>query len=544
MQTSPPLASVHINTADSGFYHGFSKTISITSKCLVGALILWAVAFPEHAGEILNATNAYILTNFAQWYIWLLAGFLVFCIAFAIWPAAASLKLGTDEDTPEFSYFSWISMMFGAGIGVGMLTWAIAEPVTHFANSPEVILGTAGAQAEDNLRNAFRWSFLHWGVHTWSCYALVGLSMAYFSYRRGLPLTIRSALTPLFGKRLEGTLGHVVDVAGVVATLLGAGQALGFGVQQFVSGLHRVGVGDWLLNTDGTASAWAIIMAITLIGGATIASAFSGVGKGIKWLSNLNMGLSIFLLSFFLIFGSTWFGLESLVYGLFDYVTQLPAMAIQVWSSGTSPSGAALATWQSNWTVFYFAWCVAFAPFVGMFLARISRGRTIREFIVGALIPPSLMSFLWFTWGGGTAIDLELSGIADGSILSVIHGDKIYAMVELLAPPAAAFALSVVIVVLLMTYLVTSADSAVLVVNTISAAGKEGRQARLHIVVWGVALLGMVGTLMLAGGLTAIQTTMVISALPFSVVMILMAISVTKAIVQDKRQPTKTSTVS
>lgn len=535
MQTAPQLPSLSIKTADSGFYHGFSKTVSIVSKCLVCALIFWAVVFPEHAGEVLTATNAYILTNFARWYVWLLAGFVVFCIAFAIWPAAASLKLGRDDDQPEFSYFSWISMMFGAGIGVGMLTWAVAEPVTHFANSPEVILGFAGAQAEDNLRNAFRWSFLHWGVHTWSCYALVGLSMAYFAYRRGLPLTIRSALTPLFGKRLDGTLGHVVDVAGVVATLLGAGQALGFGVQQFVSGLHRVGMGDWLLNADGTASSSAIILAIILIGGATIASAFSGVGKGIKWLSNLNMGLSIFLLSFFLIFGSTWFGLESLVYGLFDYITQLPVMALQAWSNDTTSAGAALATWQSNWTVFYFAWCVAFAPFVGMFLARISRGRTIREFIVGALIPPSLMSFLWFTWGGGTAIDLELSGIADGSILSVIHGDKIYAMVELLVPPAAAFALSIVIVVLLMTYLVTSADSAVLVVNTISAAGKEGRQARLHIVVWGVALLGMVGTLMLAGGLTAIQTTMVISALPFSVVMILMAIAVTTAVIRDKR---------
>lgn len=531
------LESIQIKTADSGFYHGFSKTVSISSKCLVGALIVWAIAFPDHAGNVLTATNAYILKNFARWYIWLLGCFVVFCCVMALWPAAGSLKLGAQDDEPEFSYFSWVSMMFGAGIGVGMLTWAIAEPVTHFANSPEVIQGLATAQGEDNLRNAYKWSFLHWGFHTWACYALVGMAMAYFSYRRGLPLTIRAALVPVFGKAVEGPIGHIVDVAAVVATLLGAGQALGFGVQQFVSGLHRLGVGDWLLNSDGTASSSAIVMAIAVIGAATIASAFSGVGKGIKWLSNLNMGLSIFLLLFFLVFGSTWFGLEALVYGLFDYLTQLPSLAIQVWSNDGSATGDALATWQSDWTVFYFAWCVAFAPFVGMFLARISRGRTVRQFILGALLPPSLMSFLWFTWGGGTALDLELSGIADGAILSTIHGDKIYAMVELLVQPTAAFALSIIIVILLMTYLVTTADSAVLVINTISAAGKEdGRQARLHIVVWGSALIGMVGTLMLVGGLTAIQTTMVISALPFSIVMILMALSVTKAILSESRQ--------
>ena len=526
---------IQIKTAQSGFYQGFSKTVSLISKVIIGALIFWAVAFPDQAGALLTATNSFILENFARWYIWLLAIFVMFCIAVAIWPVAGKIKLGADGDKPEFSYFSWISMMFGAGIGVGMLTWAIAEPVTHFANSPEVIQGLSSANNEDNLRNAFKWSFFHWGIHTWSCYALVGMAMAYFSYRRGLPLTIRSALTPIFGKAMEGPLGHLVDIAAIVATLLGAGQALGFGVQQFVSGLHRIGFGDWLLNPEGTASAMAICMAIVVIGGATIASAFSGVGKGIKWLSNLNMGLSIFLLLFFLAFGSTWFGLESLIYGLFDYVTQLPSVAFRIWPADGTETGDALASWQSNWTVFYFAWCVAFAPFVGMFLARISRGRTVREFIFGALVPPSLMSFLWFTWAGGSGIDLEFSGVANGSILSTIHGDKIYAMIELLVPSVAALGLSVVVVILLMTYLVTTADSAVLVVNTISAAGKEGKQARAHIAVWGVALLAMVGTLMLAGGLKAIQTAMVISALPFSVVMILMGISVAKAIYADSR---------
>lgn len=533
MSDFPPVLSIHIKTAERGFYQGFSRPVSFISIMLIGALIVWAVAFPDQAGALLNAINSYILKNFAHWYVWLLAAFVVFCLAIAIWPAAGKTKLGADDDTPEFSYFSWVSMMFGAGIGVGMLTWAIAEPVTHFTNNPDVILGLSSANGEDNLRNAYKWSFFHWGFHPWACYALVGMTMAYFSYRKGLPLTIRSSLTPVFGKSIEGPIGHLVDIAAIVATLLGAGQALGFGVQQFVSGLHRIGIGDWLLTEEGTASSVAIILSLIVIGGATIASAFSGVGKGIKWLSNLNMGLSIFLLLFFLSFGSTWFGLESLVYGLLDYIRHLPYMAFQVWSADGTEIGEALSSWQSDWSVFYFAWCVAFAPFVGMFLARISRGRTVREFIFGALVPPSLMSFLWFTWAGGTAIDLEFNNLANGAIFSSIPGDKIYAMIELLVPSLAALVLSILVVVLLVTFLVTTADSAVLVVNTISAAGKDGTQARAHILVWGLALMVMVGTLMLAGGLKAIQTAMVISALPFSIVMILMAISVAKTLYND-----------
>lgn len=531
-----PLLTLPIKTDDGGFYDGFSRAVSISAKVIVGSLILWAVFFQDQAGAILNSLNSFILSNFAPWYIWLIASFIIISFVLALWPAAGRLKLGTETDEPEFSYFSWVSMMFSAGIGVGMLTWAIAEPVTHFNNSPEVIKGIATAAGEDNLRNAYKWAFLNWGISTWACYVVVGLAMAYFSYRRGLPLTIRSSLTPLFGKSMAGVLGHCVDVFAVVATILGAGQALGYGVEQFVSGLYRIGVGEWLLNEQGTASSMGIILAISIITGATILSAFSGVGKGIKWLSNINMSLSIFLLTFFLIFGSTLFGLKALGFGLYDYITQLPKLMFTVWFKDGTEVGDQLSTWQSGWTVFYYAWCVAFAPFVGMFLARISKGRTIREFVFAALIIPSLVSFFWFTWAGGTAIDLEASGIAKGAIFSAEHGDKIFAMISILLSQNLAWIMSVIIVVLLMTYLITTADSAVLVINTISAAGREGEKARTHIVVWGLALGGMVGVLLLAGGLKAIQTSMVIGALPFSVVMVLMGISVIKAIYRDGRR--------
>ncbi|MFK8029685.1 MAG: BCCT family transporter [Gammaproteobacteria bacterium] len=531
-----PNLSLTIPTAKNGFYSGFSRAVSVTAKCLVGALILWAVFFPDYAGALLQNTNEFILSRFAGWYILLIASFIIICSVLAIWPSAGKLKLGAEDDKPEFSYFSWFSMMFGAGIGVGMLTWAIAEPIYHLTNNPEVIKGMATSGGEDNIRNAYKWSFLHWGVAAWSCYALVGMAMAYFSYRHKLPLTVRSTMVPLFGDRLSGKFGTAFDVVAVVATLLGASQALGYGIEQFVSGLYRIGLGEWLLNEEGTASSSAIVLGVVVILSLTIASALSGVGKGIKWLSNINMVLSVFLLSFFLMFGASWFGLQSLALGLFDYVVQFPTMLFQVWSPDGTKVGDKLSSWQSSWTVFYFAWCVAFAPFVGMFLARISKGRTVREFVLGAMLMPSLMSFVWFTWAGGTAIDLELSGVANGVIKAAPDGDKIYAMIELIISPVFAWLMAILIVVLVMTFLVTTADSAVLVINTISAGGKADHRDNKHIVVWGLVLGLMVGVLLLVGGLKAIKTAMVIAALPFSAIMFLMGVALLKSIFQSSRE--------
>lgn len=540
MALKPALTDLPIKTADAGFYRGFSRDVTISSKLLIGGLVIWAVAFPEQAGAILNKFNAFILSNFATWYIWVVALFVLVCIILAMWPAAGRLKLGPQDGQPEFSNFSWFSMMFGAGIGVGMLTWAVAEPVYHFNNNPEVIKGLTNSANADNIRMAYKWSFLHWGLGAWACYAIAGLALAFFSYRRSLPLTIRSSLTPLFGKSLSGPWGHVIDIVAVVATILGVAQTLGFGVEQFVSGLSRIGIGG-LSTEEGTASSLGIIVAILVIMGASTLSALSGVGKGIKWLSNINMVLSIALLGFFLLFGSTFFGLQALVVGIWDYLIAMPDMMFRVWQpDGVEDSVATkLANWQGAWSVFYWAWWVAFAPFVGLFLARISKGRTIREFVLGAMIVPSIMCFVWFTWAGGTAIDLELTGGAGGVISSAPDGDKIFAMTNFMLAPISeilSWLMAVMIVVLLMTYLVTSADSAVLIVNTINAAGDEGPKARPHIVFWGVALGSVVAALLLVGGLKAIQTAMVIGALPFSLVMVLMCAALIKAIYNDSRR--------
>jgi choline-glycine betaine transporter len=590
---------LHIPTADSGFYRGFTKNVAITSKLLVGALILWAVAFPDQASAVLSSFNSIILATFNYWYVYVMAFYVIVCFALALWPAAGRLKLGQPGDTPEFSNFSWFSMMFGAGIGIGMLTFATAEPMYHWGTNPSTIQGLTEGSTAGNVRDAYLWSFTHWGMAAWGSYAIVGLALGYLAYRRNLPLTIRTALVPIFGRSMEGTLGHVVDVVAVVATVLGVSQTLGFGVEQFISGLVRVGIGDWLQVVDGdgnaSASTAGIIVALLVIMGASTLSALSGVGKGIKWLSNLNMGLSFFLLAFFIIFGSTFFfGLQALLVGLWDYLVSLPMLLFTVWT-GTSleaftaavpasiqalpaadiqaiyegatntwgslasfteglPASAAalppadiaaayqagvdnrLEGWQGAWSIFYWAWWIAFAPFVGVFLARVSRGRTVREYVLGAMMVPGLMCFIWFAFVGGTAIDLELSGEAAGAISGAGQSDQLFATLAVMLSDNMAWIMSAIVVVLLLTYLVTSADSAVLIINTINAAGDEGPKARPHILFWGAALALVVGGLIIAGGLDGAQTAMVIGALPFSLVMVLMGVSLVKAIFNDTRR--------
>ena len=536
----PPLTDLPIQVAQRGFYKGFTKDVTITAKILVGALIVWAVAFPEQAATVLSSINSVILATFNFWYVYVMAFFVVICLFLAILPASGRLKLGHDEDKPEFSNFSWFSMMFGAGIGIGMLTFATAEPLYHWAKNPSTIQGLTEGSTAENVRQAYVWSFTHWGLAAWASYAIVGLSLAYFAYRRDLPLTIRSALAPLFGRSLSGVAGHAVDVVAVVATVLGVSQTLGFGVEQFVSGLSRIGFGDWLFTVDADGekgmSTMAIVVALLVIMGASTLSALSGVGKGIKWLSNINMGLSFFILAFFLVFGSTFFGLQALFVGMFDYIVSIPGNILTVWTDDGTETGAALAGWQGGWTIFYWAWWIAFAPFVGVFLARISRGRTVREYVLGAIVIPATMCFVWFAIVGGTAIDLELSGVADGAITGAGQSDQLFAMLAVMLPETLAWMMSVIVVILLLTYLVTSADSAVLIINTINAAGDEGPKARPHILFWGAALALVVGGLVIAGGLGAIQTAMVIGALPFSVVMALMGLSVIKAIWRDSRR--------
>ncbi|EDL48470.1 BCCT family transporter [Erythrobacter sp. SD-21] len=532
---APPLVELPINTHDRGFYDGFSRAVTIPSKIIVSLLIMWAIFFPVSANETLTAANSTIISSFAGWYVYLVAALVTVCFLLALWPSAGRLRIGAAGEEPEFGRFSWFAMLFGAGIGIGMLTYSTGEPLAHFANNPDIIRGTIQPLSAEAVRPAYTYTFLHWGFAAWATYALVGLAIGYVAYRRGLPLTIRSGLAPLFGLRMSGIWGHIIDVVAVVATILGVAVTMGFGVEQFVAGLARLGMGDWLLDADGSSSAAAVIVSLFVLVGASTLSALSGVGRGIKWLSNLNMGLSFALLALFMIVGSGLLGVELLGSGLWDYLRTIVPNSLTLFDEA-GPNGPELVQWQLDWSVFYWAWWIAFAPFVGMFIARISRGRTVREYVFGVILVPSLMCFVWMTIVGGTAIDLELSGIAGGKIVEAGISDQLFATLAVLLSPDVAAVVSGLVVILLMTYLVTSADSAILIVNTINGAGETSGQRRRHIVFWGAALAFVVGSMLILGGIDAIRITMIIGALPFSLVVALMAISIVKAVIYDLRR--------
>lgn len=570
MAISPPLKELDIQKESSGFYEGFNKTVAGASKVLIAAVVLWCLVDSEGAGNALSAAKSWSFNHLNVYYILSVAAFIVTCIIIAVVPSFGRVKLGQGDDKPEFSTFSWFSMMFGAGIGIGMLGYAAGEPLYHFANNPDIIKskaailaafgasgftlgegvdvftayhdrvatglmaaidGIATPKTESALDGAYRYTFLHWGVGAWASYALIGITISFFAYNRGLPLTVRSGVASLFGKSLEGPLGHVIDIAAIIATILGIAQTIGLGLSAFASGLHSITGMDWLM-TDGRGSeptTAALMLALGVVMLCSTASALSGVGKGIKWLSNINMVLSYALLTFFLIFGATAFMFEMLGKGIFSYVMALPALTFTIWDPATELGG-----WQTGWSVFYWAWWIAFAPFVGIFLARISKNRTIREFVLGAIVMPAFMCFVWFTFVGGTAIDLELSGVAEGRIIGSNLTYQIFEILNVMLGDGALVSfMSVMVVILLLTYLVTSGDSAILVVNTINAGGSQAATGAKHIIVWALVLTAIVGALILAGGLGAIQSAMIVAAIPFTFIMLLMCVSLLKALYKD-----------
>jgi len=535
LETNANEVAVAISTENFGFYEGFNRVVVLVPKLLVAALILWVGLSPVAAGEVLLSVQTWSTTSFGGWYIYVTAFYTVVCLGLAIWPRTAQVKLGRPDEKPEFSRFTWLSMMFGAGIGIGMLTYSTAEPIFHFANNPDTIQGITTGLDENNVRNAYKWAMLHYGFTPWACYGVVGISLGYLSYNRGLPLTIRSALQPLFGRAMSGSAGHVVDIVAILATVVGLSVTIGYGVSQFASGLFNISGAQWLVEEGGKPTLLAQLFGLTLIIGASCLSAMSGLNKGIKWLSNINMGLSVFLIAFFVFFGATFYALQTFAYAIWDYLVALPAMSTTVWTdNGVEPS-ASLQGWQGAWSIFYWAWWIAFAPFVGLFLARVSRGRTIREYVIGAIVIPSVICLVWFAFLGATAIDLELSGVAQGSIVNADISAQLFKTINLILSPGLAVALSVVVVILLLTFLVTSADSGILIINTLASGGDQSQKHAKHVVIWGVIFAVLIGVLLSAGGLDALRSVMIIGALPFSLVMVLMAISLVKALLSEEQ---------
>ena len=524
-----------INTERSGFYKGFNRIVAVVPKLLIGALIIWVGLSPSNAAQILLEAQNWSTETFGGWYIFVTAFYACVCLILGLWPRTAHIKLGMPDETPEFSTLSWLSMMFSAGIGVGMLTYSTAEPIFHFANNPDTIKGLSVGLDENNVRNAYKWVMLHYGFTPWACYGVIGISLGYLSYSHHLPLTIRSALQPLFGRAMTGGAGHATDIFAILATIVGLSVTIGYGVSQFASGLFNITGMTWLIDDGGKPTLIAQLAGLILIVCASCLSAASGLKRGIKWLSNINMSLSAFLIVFFVLFGATFFALKTFFYTIWDYLIALPAMSTSVWrDTGIEPSKA-LQEWQSAWTIFYWAWWIAFAPFVGLFLARVSRGRTIREYVLGAIIVPSLIGLVWFAFVGGTAIDLELSGVAQGTIVNADISAQLFETINLMLSSKLAIMLSIIIVILLVTFLVTSADSGILIINTLASGGNQRQKQSKHIVIWGALFAVLIGVLLLAGGMDALRSVMIIGALPFSVIIALMAISLIKTLLNDRK---------
>ncbi|MCW4353780.1 BCCT family transporter [Hoyosella sp. YIM 151337] len=483
--------------------------------------------FPEQVGDLIGRANTNVVQELAWWYIAVVAGFIFFCI----WIAAShmgSIVLGKDGDAPEFSRVSWFAMLFAAGMGIGLVFWGVAEPLSHFAATPP---GMPSADAADRARSAMNTTFLHWGLHAWAIYAVVGLAVAYSVHRCGNPISLRWTLRPLLGDRVKGFWGDVIDVIAVLGTLFGIATSLGLGVSQIGAGLGYLRVIDqpttWLLAV--------LIICITAI---AVVSVVTGIDKGMKWLSNINMGLAAVLLSIILVLGPTVFILSDLTTQIGSYVQNFFQL-----SFNGMPFEQDGKEWLGWWTTFYWGWWMSWAPFVGVFIARISKGRTVREFIVGVLLVPTLLTFTWFSVLGGTALYQETFGnggliTADGSV------DPSTALFELLsiAAPSIAVLLSVVAIALVVIFFVTSADSGSLVVAMLASGGDPNPPAWVR-AFWASLMGAIAAALLIAGSavagdgnpLAALQTMAILLALPFSIVMVLMCAATAKTLLSEDR---------
>jgi len=490
--------------SEHGLFSGVNPVMAIGSSLLVIAFVAFTVIDPEYSGGLYSAAKGFIASDLAWYYIGLMSFFL-FLAGYLVFSRYGDIPLGQDGDKPEFSFFSWFSMLFGAGIGIGILFWSIAEPIYHFQSNPFIAEGQA--LSVEAAQVAMRISIFHWGLHGWGLFAISGMALAYFAYRKGLPLSIRSGLYPIFGDRIYGPIGHAADLLAVFGTVFGIATSLGLGAQQMNAGLNYL-LGFEISTTNQ-------VVLIAMISVVATFSVLSGVHKGIRILSELNMQLTVVILVFFVVLGPTAYLLGAFFTNVGDYL--LNVVPLGFWVDPDPKS-----QWQGWWTIFYWGWWIAWGPFVGMFIARISKGRTIREFVLGVLLAPTLLGAFWITIFGNTAMFIELFGA--GGITEAVNKDitlALFQTIELMDLGTALTMLGATIcVVMLITYFVTSADSATLVICTLLSMGDEHPPARFR-VFWGMAVGAVAAVLLLAGGLKALQTASIVAALPYSVVAIL-----------------------
>ncbi|SBS34838.1 Glycine betaine transporter OpuD [Marinomonas aquimarina] len=510
----------YVILADKGMFRDLNPSMAFFSKGLILAFLLFTMFDVDYAASTFTGMQDWIQTNLDWFYVLSMCIFLGFTF-YLMCSRYGSIRLGKDAERPEFSYFTWFSMLFGAGMGVGLLFWSIAEPAYHIQSNPFLAPGTANTIEAANT--AMQITFLHWGLHGWAVYVIVGLALAYFSYRHDLPLTIRSALYPIFGDKIFGWRGHVADLLAVFGTLFGVATTLGFGSGQINAGF------SYLFGIEVDTTSQVIIIAVVSIL-ATI-SAVSGVGKGIKILSEANMWMSIILLVVFILAGPTVFVLGFFVTNMGDYIMNFIPMGFWV---DPDPKGE----WQGWWTVFYWGWWIAWAPFVGMFIARVSKGRTIREFCLGVLLVPTLVTFLWMSIFGSTGMYYELfteGGFGTGGIIAAVNEDiskPLFVVIEHLQLGWLTQVVTLIAITLIVTYFITSSDSGTLVITTLVSMGNENPPSSYRIF-WGLGQGAIASVLLLAGGLKALQTASLAAGLPFAFIMFMMMYALMKSLRAD-----------
>ena len=481
------------------------------SAGLIIAFMLFGALSPEQAGKQFDAVQSRIVRDFGWFYILAVALFLIF-VLFLMMSRYGDVKLGADDSEPEYSYLSWFAMLFSAGMGIGLLFFGVAEPIQHYSRPP-----VGEGNTIESARQAMVLTFFHWGVHAWAIYIVVGLALAYFAFRRGLPLTLRSGLFPLIGKRIHGPIGHAIDIFAVLGTMFGVATSLGFGVLQVNAGFsHLFG-----LPVNPTVQ----IVLIAVITGLATLSAGTGLDKGVKRLSELNIILAIALLVFVLFAGSTVFLLQAYVQNIGAYLGAVVQRTFRMYAYEPN-------SWLGDWTLFYWGWWISWSPFVGMFIARISRGRTIREFVTGVLLVPVLFTFLWMTVFGNTAIALDLGGAAP--IVQTVADNMPVALFEVLEQLPFSLIASGIATLLVITFFVTSADSGALVIDMITSGAAPNPPVWQRIF-WAICAGVVAAVLLLAGGLKALQTAALASALPFAIVMLVICYGLLRALQTERK---------
>ncbi|MCR8922730.1 choline BCCT transporter BetT [Dasania sp. GY-MA-18] len=479
--------------------------IGSVTLCLI--FVLFTVIAPQLANQLFSAINAWVVHTAGWFYVLAVALFLLFVVILAL-SRYGHIKLGPDHSEPDYSFLSWFAMLFSAGMGIGLMFFGVAEPVMHTMNPPVGDAGTVEA-----ARQAMRITFFHWGMHAWAIYAVVALALAYFAFRHNLPLTIRSAFYPLIGDKIYGPIGHAIDIFAVLGTLFGVATSLGFGVIQVNSGLNYLF--DVPVNVNWQMALIAIITCFATI------SVAMGLDGGIRRVSELNLILAVILLVFVLAVGPTVYLLQTYVQNVGAYLSGLVETTFNLYAYQPGD-------WIGGWTLFYWGWWIAWSPFVGMFIARVSRGRTIREFVTGVLIVPVGFTFMWMTFFGNNALHMILEQ-GNVQLPAAVAADTSVALFQFLEYLPFSTIASLIATVLVITFFVTSSDSGSLVVDMLTSGGDDETPVWQRIF-WSVLEGCIAAALLVAGGLAALQTVVIASALPFAIIMLFMCWGLVRAL--------------